>query len=416
DEKAHTASITMNISEGDIFYIGRIEVIGNTKTLDKVIRREIRFNEGERFNGKLLKRSYERINNLNFFETVELIPKPHIETKTIDIDVKVKEKATGFLSVGGGYSTVDKLVGIIDLTQANLFGTGRYIKLKAELGGSSSFYELSYRDPWFLDKPISMTLSAYKTQRDFISYDRNATGGSIGFGKRFWEYWSAGATYRFERATVENVSDSASNIVKDQIGTKTTSSITGSITRDSRDSYIDPTRGTRHSLVLTYAGIGGDNYFVKGLIDSAWFLPVGKTTISLRGRIGYIKGLFGHEIPLYERFYVGGIYTIRGLGFGEGGPRDETGEVIGGTTEVILNAEYIFPVFEEAKLKGVVFLDAGRAYDDSEDFLSDIRYTAGGGIRWLSPFGPVRIEYGFNLSPKEDEESGKIEFAFGSFF
>lgn len=416
DEKAHTASVIMNISEGDIFYIGRIEVIGNTKTLDKVIRREIRFNEGDRFNGKLLKRSYERINNLNFFETVELVPKPHLETKTIDIDVKVKEKATGFLSVGGGYSTVDKLVGIIDLTQANLFGTGRYIKLKAELGGSSSFYELSYRDPWFMDKPISMTLSAYKTQRDFVSYDRNATGGSIGFGKRFREYWSAGLTYRFERATVENVSDTASNIVKDQIGTKITSSITGSITRDSRDSYIDPSKGTRHSLVLTYAGIGGDNYFVKGQVDSAWFFPIGSSTISLRGRVGYIKGLFGHEIPLYERFYVGGIYTIRGLGFGEGGPRDETGEVIGGTSEVILNAEYIFPIFQEAKLKGVVFLDAGRAYDDSEDFLSDIRYTAGGGIRWLSPFGPVRIEYGFNLSPKEDEESGKIEFAFGSFF
>jgi len=416
DDKSKTASVLINVDEGEIFHIGRIEVIGNTKTLDKVIRREIRLNEGDIFNSKLLKRSYERINNLNFFETVELVPKPSLESKTIDIDVKVKEKATGFLSVGGGYSTVDKLVGIIDLTQANLFGTGRYVKLKAEIGGNSSFYELSYRDPWFLDKPVSMTLSAYNTERDFISYDRKATGGSIGFGKRFSEYWSAGATYRFERATIENVSDTASNIIKDQIGTRTTSSITGSLSRDTRDNYLDTTRGSRNSIVITYAGIGGDNYFMKGLVDSAWFIPVGKTTIALRGRIGYAKGLFGHEIPLYERFYVGGIYTIRGLGFGEGGPRDETGEVIGGTTEIIFNAEYIFPIFEEAKLKGVVFIDAGRAYDDSEDFLSDIRYTTGGGIRWLSPFGPVRIEYGVNLDPREDEDGGKIEFAFGSFF
>ncbi len=416
DEKSRTASIVINVDEGEIFHIGRIEVIGNTKTLDKVIRREIRFSEGDTFNSKLLKRSYERITNLNFFETVELIPKPKIESRTIDIDVKVKEKATGFLSIGGGYSTVDKLVGIIDLTQANLFGTGRYIKVKAEIGGSSSFYELSYRDPWFLDKPVSMTLSAYNTERDYISYDKKATGGSIGFGKRFREYWSAGATYRIERATIENVDDEASNIIKDQIGTHTTSSITLSISRDERDNYIDTSRGTRHSLIMTYAGIGGDNYFVKGLFDSAWFFPVGKTTIALRGRIGYAVGLFGHDLPLYERFYVGGIYTVRGLGFGEGGPRDDTGEVYGGNSEIIFNAEYIFPIFEEAKLKGVVFVDVGRAYDKSETFLSDLRYTTGGGIRWLSPFGPVRIEYGFNLSPKEDEDNGKIEFAFGSFF
>ncbi len=416
DVKNKTVDVVLNIDQGEIFHIGRIEIIGNTKTEDKVIRREVRLNEGDMFNSKLLKRSYERINNLNFFEKVDLVPKPHFKEKTIDIDIKVKEKATGFLSIGGGYSTVDKLVGLVDLTQANLFGTGRYVKIKAELGGSSSFYELSYRDPWFLDKPVSLTLSAYNTTRDFIAYDRKATGASIGFGKRFGEYWSAGLTYRFEKATISNVADGASNIIVDQIGSKTTSSITGTGTRDSRDNFIDPSRGSRNSLTVTYAGIAGDNYFLKGLIDSGWFFPIGRTTVSLRGRIGYATALFNRQYPLYERFYVGGMYTVRGLGFGEAGPRDENGDVIGGMSELVLNAEYIFPLFEEAKLKGVVFFDAGRAYDDSETFGSDLRYTTGAGIRWLSPFGPIRIEYGFNLDRREDENPGKIEFAFGSIF
>jgi outer membrane protein insertion porin family len=416
DDKTLTVSIVMNVDEGDIYRIGRIEIMGNTKTMDKVIRREVRLDEGDIFNSRLLKRSYERLNNLNFFEIIDLVPKPLPKEKKIDLDVKVKEKATGFLSVGGGYSTVDKLVFLVDLTQGNLFGTGRYAKIKAEIGSRSSLYELSYRDPWFLDKRISLTVSAYKTERDYVSYDRRSTGGSIGFGKRFAEYWSGSLTYRIERVEIFNVEEDTSTIVQEQVGTTTTSSITPGLIRDSRDSFIDPTRGSRSSLFVTYAGIGGDNFFVKGVFDSAWFFPIGKTTFALRGRYGYATGLFNEELPLYERFYIGGISTIRGLGFGEGGPRDENEDVIGGTSQIIVNTEYIFPIFSELKLKGVVFFDAGRAYDDSETFGTDIRYTAGGGLRWISPMGPLRIEYGYNFDRREDEDTGKIEFSIGGSF
>jgi len=416
DEKTHEVSVVMNIDEGGIFRVGRIEISGNSKTKDKVIRREMRLDEGDVFNSKLLRRSYERINNLNFFETVELVPKPEVEKKVIDIDIKVKEKATGFLSIGGGYSTVDKLVAMVDLTQGNLFGTGRYIKLKGEFGGRSTFYELSYKDPWFLDKPVSMTLSAYNTERDYIGYDKKATGGSVGFGKRFNDFWSASLAYKYERVTIFNVSEDASSIITEQIGTNTTSSVTPAVVRDSRDNYLDPSSGSRNSVFVTYSGLGGDNYFVKGLIDSRWFFPFGKTTVSLRGRLGYASGLFGRKLPLYERFYVGGIYTIRGLDFGEGGPRDEKGEVIGGSKELLLNAEYIVPLLDEIRLKGVVFFDVGRAYDELETLGSDLRYTTGVGLRWVSPIGPIRIEYGYNLDRRDDESPGRIEFAFGSFF
>jgi outer membrane protein insertion porin family len=416
DDKTKMVKVSLDISEGDKYKMGRIEITGNTKTRDKVIRREVRFDEGELYNGSKLKRSYERINNLNFFETVEIVPKPQYEEKVIDLEIKVKERATGFLSVGGGYSTMDKFIATTDLTQGNLFGRGQYLKLKAELGGRSTLYEISFKEPWLFDRPISFSTGVYKTKREFIQYDKEATGGYVSLGKSFAEYWKAGLSYKLEEATIENIDDDASIIIKDQEGTNMTSSISPSISRDSRDNYIDPSRGSRNALSVTFAGIGGDNAYIKGLIDSGWYFPIGKTSFMVRGRFGYARGIFNKELPLYERFYVGGIYTVRGLDWGDAGPKDESsGDAIGGTEELIFNTEYIFPILTDLKLKGVVFFDAGNSYDEFEDF-GELRYTTGLGIRWLSPMGPIRIEWGYNIDRKPDESASKFEFAFGSFF
>lgn len=415
DDATKQVGIVYKIEESDIYRIGRIEISGNVKTRDKVIRREMRLDEGDKFNSALLKRSYERINNLNFFESVELVPKPRHEEKNLDIDIKVKERPTGILSVGGGYSSVDKFIAMADITQGNLFGRGQYIKLKGELGSRTTYYELSFRDPWFMDKPISFSADVYKTSRKYIDYDNKSTGFGFGFGKNYGEYWGASIAYKFEITEIFNVADTASNIIKDQIGTKTTSAITPSITRDTRDNYLDTTSGSRNSIYMTFAGLGGSNKFLKGVADSAWFFPIGSTTISLRGRFGYATGLFGKELPLYERFYVGGINTVRGLGFGEAGPRDDKGAVIGGTKELIFNAEYIFPIVSAIKLKGLVFADAGNSYDLNER-MGTLRYTTGFGFRWISPVGPIRIEWGYNIHRKPGEGVSKIEFTFGSFF
>ena len=416
DEELKKVSIIYKVEEGDIYRIGKIEVSGNTKTRDKVIRREIRLDEGDIFDSSLMKRSYERLNNLNFFESVDLVPKPRYEEKSLDVDVKVKEKSTGFISVGGGYSSIDKFVGMVDLTQDNLFGRGQLLKLRGELGGKSSFYELSFRDPWFMDRPIAFSADIYRTYREFVEYKKRATGFGFGFGKSFSEYLSANISYNLEKATVYDVSENASYFIKQQEGTGTTSSITTSVTRDTRDNYLDPSRGSRNSVYFTFAGLGGTNAFIKGLADSAWFFPLGSTTIALRGRLGYASGIFGKDLPVYENFFVGGIYTVRGLGFGEAGPRDPvSGEVIGGTKELILNSEYIFPIFRELRIKGVIFFDAGNAYDKDESF-GKLRYTTGLGLRWLSPLGPVRVEWGYNIDKKPGESQSKVEFAFGSFF
>ena len=285
DEDKKTTNVRYKINESDKYRVGRIEISGNVKTREKVIRREIRLDEGEVFNAAALKRSYERLNNLEFFENVDLAPKPKAEEKLVDIDVKVKEKPTGFLSVGGGYSSVDRFMIMADITQGNLFGKGQYIKLKGELGGRSSFYELSFRDPWFMDKPISFGTSIYKNQRRYGNFDRNAMGFDVSFGKSFWEYWSESIAYNIEKAKIFNVRDDASTLVKDQIGTATTSSISHAIARDTRDNYLDTTRGTRVAISETIAGLGGTTAFAKVLFDAGWFYPVfDTTTLHFRGR------------------------------------------------------------------------------------------------------------------------------------
>ncbi len=420
NREAKLAHITLAISEGGIFRIGRINILGNVKTRDKVIRREIRLDEGDIFNKSMLKRSYQRISNLNYFESVDIKPVPKTEKQLMDLDVVVEEKMTGMLSIGGGYSSLDKFMITGEITQSNLFGKGLYLKLKVDFSARRSNYNISLRDPWFMDRPLSVSIGAYNESTDYIDYDKKASGAYIGLGKELSEYVGGNIKYKIEQSKITNVSTNASSLIKDQEGSKLTSSIHPSIWRDSRDSYIDPSEGSKNALYISLAGLGGDNYFFKGVVDSLWYFPViWETTFSIRGRYGYATGYNNRELPLYERFYVGGINTIRGLAFGDAGPRNKEGEKIGGVEELIFNFEFIFPISKEAKLKGVLFFDYGSAFDNDEGYnftVSNMRQTVGAGVRWLSPFGPLRLEWGFNIDPKEDEASDKFEFSMGGIY
>jgi outer membrane protein insertion porin family len=215
-----------------------------------------------------------------------------------------------------------------------------------------------------------------------------------------------------------DIDSNAGLIIQDQAGSRITSAISPSVARDTRDNFLDPSKGSRHVLTVNFAGLGGDNRFVRVSGDTSWYFPViWDSTIHLRGRAGWIAGIFGKDVPLYERFYLGGIDTLRGFAMGIPGPKDPaSGQPIGGDKELIMNAEFIFPILKDLKVKGVVFYDAGKAYDNHETFAGDIRSSAGGGVRWLSPFGPVRIEYGVNLFRRQNEGFGRVEFGFGSAF
>ena len=417
DDATRLVKVLYRIEEGDKYRIGRIEISGNTKTEDKVIRREVRLDEGDYFSGSALKRTYERLNNLQYFEPIEIIPKPKTEEKIVDIDIKVKEKPTGFISFGGGYSSVDKLIGMVDITQGNFLGKGYYLKARAELGGVSSYYDISFRNPYFMDKPISFGTSLYRIKREYAEFSRKSTGFEISFGRSFGEYWGASIAYNIERATIYDINVTASDLIKDQEGTNLTSSVSLTVARDTRDNNLDPIRGSKNAIYTTLAGLGGTTAFYKILFDSGWYFPVfDLSTIHLRGRIGLTTGLFGKKLPIYERYYVGGINTIRGIAYGEAGPKDINNEVIGGEREIVFNAEYIFPIISEYKFKGLVFFDAGKAFDRGDGFGRGLKYTSGFGIRWISPMGPIRVEWGYNLNRKHGETTSKLEFTFGSFF
>jgi outer membrane protein insertion porin family len=417
DKTQKLAKVVYTVSEGDKYKMGKIDISGNIVTKDKVIRREVRVDEGETFNNAAVKRSQERLKNLNFFETVDILPKPRAAEKVVDLDVKVKEKQTGAFTIGGGWGS-DGPLAMVEVSKNNLFGAGQYVSASGQIGTQVRDASLKFRDPWFLDREIILSTIVYKNIRYYPLFKRDAVGGEVSLGKRFWEYWSASVSYSLENVKMYDVESDASIIIKEQTGTKLTSAVGASIARDDRDNYIDPTKGAKHVVSATFAGLGGDNKFVRMTGDTSWYFPVmWDSTVHLRGRAGWITGILGKDVPLYERFYLGGVDTIRGFALGIPGPKDPvSGQAIGGTRELLFNAELIFPIWKELKVKGVIFYDAGKAYDDSETFGGDLRSSAGGGVRWISPMGPIRIEYGVNLFKRRDEGFGRVEIGFGSAF
>jgi len=224
--------------------------------------------------------------------------------------------------------------------------------------------------------------------------------------------------YQYEVVDTYDILDTASEIIKSQEGTSTTSSINLGLRRDSRDHRFDPTKGSDNSISVTYAGrfLGGGNDFTKYEARSAWFLtPFWNLTFSPRGRIGFIEG--DPTIPLYERFRLGGIYSLRGFKSYSVGPKAPNGEVIGGDKYLLFNFEMLFPIAKEIKLKGLLFFDAGNVWDVGEPYkLDDLRTSVGFGFRWMSPLGPLRLEWGYNLEPREGEERSSWDFTVGAFF
>jgi outer membrane protein insertion porin family len=418
DPEKRTIDVSYHINRGTKFLFGRINISGNTKTRDKVIRRELRFSEGDLFSGSALKRSRERLNNTQFFSEAD-IQTIQNDDETIDVNVKVVEGSTGAFSIGLGYSTVDSIIGVANISQTNWLGKGLDATFNVELSGARQFYNIGLTDPYFLDMDMSAGLNIYNEEYEYDAYDTVQQGFRVSVGKPIDEYTSWSAGYRWEKVKIDNISSTASDYILDEYGTSTTSQVYFSITRDKRDNYLFPTRGYKLKGTVVFAGgpLGFDNDFYKAILEGHKFYPFKwDSAFHLWGRVSYADGYSGQSLPLYERFYVGGLKTVRGFDFGEAGPEDENGDVIGGTKELILSAEWIFSLIDNMGLKGVVFYDAGKAFDDNEALSFDLRHSVGFGIRWKSPMGPLRIEWGFNLSPEDDEEDSVWDFSVGTFF
>jgi outer membrane protein insertion porin family len=409
--------VVFDVHRGSKVHFERVNIQGNTKTRDRVIRRDMEAVEGELYSLSAIKKSRDNLNYLGFFKEVDVTTKKGSADDKMVVNVRVEEAPTGSISAGVGYSSIDKLVTILSLSQNNLFGRGQRLVLSGQFGSISRYYNLSFTEPRLFDTQILAGGDLYNIYRDYDDYSIRRSGGVARFGFPLFEYFRLYTQYLYEKVDTYNILDTASDIIKSQAGLSTTSSIYLGIRRDTRDNRYDPTKGTDHVASVTYAGrfLGGSNDFTKYQASSAWFItPFWNLTFSARGLIGYIEG---NPIPLYERFLLGGIYSVRGFKTYSIGPKAPNGEVIGGDKELLFNFEMVFPIAKEIKLKGLIFFDAGNAWDVAQPYqLDDLRTSAGFGFRWMSPFGPLRLEWGYNLKPREGESQSAWDFTMGTFF
>lgn len=422
-KKTETLEVDVNyvINKGKPIYFERIMISGNTKTRDKVIRRQLKVYEQELYSGRLLKRSTQNLLRLDYFEDVKATPLPGSADDRMNLKIDVTEKPTGTFSFGGGYSSIENFFIVGNISQRNLFGRGQTLGLNAFLGGETQRFGISFLEPWLFDIPLSAYSEIYNWDREYDDYDKDSYGIKVRFGYPVYDYTRAYLGYSYENANINEIEEDAANSIKELEGNNITSSFTLSLTYDSRDKTFHTTRGFQHSVSLEYAGgpLGGDIAFTKYRVESGGYFPLfWDTVFHVKGEAGYVQKNSGGLLPDYEKFYLGGINSLRGYDSEDVCAKDDEGDDIGGDKMVLFNVEFIFPLLKEAGLKGVLFFDTGDVYDIGEDLdFGSLRQTAGYGIRWNSPMGPFRLVYG-KILDNEDEENdgGRWEFSIGATF
>jgi len=440
NQEAHTIDITFEMEKGTLVHIDRINIAGNTKSRDKVVRRELRLEEGELYNATALKRSKQNLMNTGYFEEANLVTVKGSSPDKLDLNVDVKEKPTGTFSVGAGYSSLDGVIGQGSVQQANFLGLGLKASAAVSFGSKSQTYNLGLTDPYFMDTKWTVGADVYRSERQYLDYTRRATGGDIKAGYSLSDTLSTFWLYKYEEKEI--LDESTGLLQSIHIGSviapdvhSSTSSISASLTSNTTDYRMDPSSGMIDTISVEFAGLGGSNRFLRYVTEHTLFYPVGFGTVaSLRGTLGYVQGYGGKDVPIDEKFYLGGISTLRGYsgrtvspyvtsthtsqtGLGVGSPTTNF-VYLGGDMEAVANLEYTFPLLKDAGLKGVVFFDAGNSANNPNATFSNILTSYGAGIRWFSPIGPLRLEYGVPLSPRSgiDRSSGRLEFSIGSIF
>ncbi|MEJ2156814.1 MAG: outer membrane protein assembly factor BamA [Desulfobacteraceae bacterium] len=421
DNENKVVDVIYVIKKNQEVYFENIFISGNTRTRDKVIRRELKVAEKERFDGAALKRSIRNLYRLEYFEDIKVDSIKGSRDDLMVLKVDVTEKPTGMFTFGAGYSTEENVYFVGSVSQRNFLGRGQTLKFAGELGTSTTRYNLSFTEPWLFDIPLSGTVFAYDQEKDYDEYDRHSVGSGLGFSYPIFDYTRVYLSYAFDSSDVSAISDDADDTIKELEGTNVTSSVNVAIGYDSRDRTFNTTRGSKHRLSYDYAGLGGDVGYDKIILDTGWYFPLFKGLVGfVRGRGGIVRENDDDKIlPDYEKFYLGGINTIRGFDYRGIHLTDINSNgietKIGGTKMVQFNLEVIFPISEANGLMGVVFFDAGNVYGDSFE-LGDLRRSAGYGIRWFSPLAPIRIEYGRVLDRREGEDDGQWEFTMGGSF
>ncbi len=409
-------NVTFDIIEGPEVSVERINISGNARSQDKILRRELPLREGELYTLQKKERARQKLVNLGYFEKVDITTQPGSDKTKIIVNVDVTERATGLFSIGGGYSSVDSFVGTLDLAQRNFLGRGWEVALRIRGGAMTQQGTISFTDPWFLDRPLAVGGDIYSSDRTFDEYRYRSIGGGPRIGHPFAEYWRWNLGYRASQDRITNLSETAAPALREQAGTRVTSAVSANLSRDDRDIVTTPTKGGQVSIGNDFAGLGGDFRYMKTIAFVTRYQPIWLDHI-LAGRIegGYGFGWSDQPLPLFERFYLGGPNSIRSVKFRNLSPQDEFGNRIGGSSEVLGNLEYLVPLPFGIRLAG--FFDIGNAFGFGKDFdLAELRKAGGGGVRWQSPFGPIRIDYGINLDRKQGEDFGAFHFSVGTPF
>jgi len=420
-ESGSRVDIELMVNRGDLVYINRISIRGNTRTRDNVIRRDLQIEEGGVFNAKGLRDSSRKVQRLDFFEEVSITPEPALDPSKMNILIDVKEKSTGQFSIGAGYSSVDNLILMGEISENNFWGMGHRLAIRANIGGKSSRYNLSWTNPRINDSNISTGIDLFNWEREYDDYTKESKGGALRFGHPLWEEWRMYESYSYTDTELNDVDDDASFIIRESQDIQVTSAAKASFVRDTRDRLYGATEGSRNSLSVKYAGglLGGDSQFTKGEVKSSWYLSMPFDTVfHILGAGGRAWENEDGKLPVYERFYLGGINTIRGHEYGKVSPIDpETGDRFGGDQMWYVNTEIVIPLVKEQGFYGVLFVDAGDAIATDVDWDDrDVAIGTGVEVRWLSPIGPLRLVWGYNPDPLEDEDESVWDFTIGGQF
>lgn len=427
--------VEYTVHQGNQVYIDRILIEGNERTRDKVIRRQIPLVEQELYSGSKIKRATRNLNRMEYFENVSIDAEPTADPEKVDLRVHVQEKATGMFTFGAGYSSEENVFVQASVSQRNLFGRGQTMNLQAAVGSSTTRYTLSFTEPYLFDLPLSAGFDLYNWEREYDDYTKKSTGFTVRFGYPVWDYTRFYVSYGFEKFDVEIDSGQEYYVnedILDLVPLDTASSMSLRLVYDSTNRMFNASEGASHSLTMKYSGgfLGGDIAFTKYQAETGWYFPLFWDFVFFaHGEGGYIeKGSDGH-LPDYEKFYLGGMNSVRGYKWRDiaiyyddiytdgGGNQYTVRKNKGGDKFFQVNLEMTFPLVKDAGLMGLVFYDMGTIYDDVTDLDSGLKRSYGYGIRWYSPVGPIRLEYGYPLDKIDGEkQSGRWEFSMGSAF
>ncbi|MDR0771025.1 MAG: outer membrane protein assembly factor BamA [Burkholderiales bacterium] len=424
-----TVAFTFFVDPGRRVYVRRINISGNVKTRDEVIRREIRQMEGAWFDGPRIERSKVRIRRLGYFDDVniETPPVPGAPDQ-VDVNITVVERNTGQFLVGIGYSSSDKVALQASISQHNVFGSGNSLTLGLNTSRSSQNYSVYFTDPYWTKDGISRTVELYNTRYDTddlaVSYYKSDTlGAAVGFGIPITETDTISVGLRFENTKLKLDEEKSSQSYLDfaeEFGLKTNNvMLSAGWSRDTRDDIMFPSRGRLQSIYTEVAVPPGDLSYWKAQYVHQWFWPIyDPLVLMLRAELGYGGGYGGKPLPFFKAFYGGGVGSVRGYEGSSLGPRDKDNYAMGGKRKIIGNAEIFFPLIEgDRSVRGSVFFDVGQIYQDGRQSDNEaFHYSTGVGVAWNSPIGALKISYGYPIATKPSDRIQRFQFQLGSVF